>query len=259
MKKYKCLCCGYQTLETRGEFDICPVCFWEDEPTESELLDMPSEANNGLTLRQGQENYRSFGACKKEMLPYVRKPLTNEKIVTESRHANQELQTRAMLTRIDTVRQYVDAMLKACDDSEVTRCGYVHLYGVGQACALIALRRGHDRAYAELAEIAGMLHDYATYKEDAKGNHAERSSVQAREILTQTGEFTPEETDMICQAISRHSDKKQVHEEMDEILKDADVMQHWLRNPVEEYFFAQPRVQKLIEEFQLGLHLESQN
>lgn len=64
------------------------------------------------------------------------------------------------LTRIDTVRRYVDDMLKACEDKETARCGFVHLYGVGQACALIALRRGHDRAYAELAEIAGMLHDF---------------------------------------------------------------------------------------------------
>ena len=31
LKKYKCLCCGYQTLDTRGEYDICPVCFWEDD------------------------------------------------------------------------------------------------------------------------------------------------------------------------------------------------------------------------------------
>ena len=155
------------------------------------------------------------------------------------------------LTRIDTIRRYVDEMLNACEDREAARCGFVHLYGVGQACALIALRRGHDRAYAELAEIAGMLHDYATYKDNTRENHAQCSSVQARDILTQTGEFTTEEIEMICQAISRHSDKKNVHEEMDEILKDADVMQHWLRNPVEEYFFAQERVHKLIEEFQL--------
>ena len=155
-------------------------------------------------------------------------------------------------TRVDTVRQYVDEMLKACRDSEVMRCGFVHLYGVGQACALIALRRGHDRAYAELAEIAGMLHDYATYKDDARENHAQYSSIRAREILMRTNEFTMEEIDMICQAIGRHSDKKLVHEEMDEILKDADVMQHWLRNPLEEYYFSQERVQKLIKEFQLA-------
>lgn len=97
MKKYKCLCCGYRTLEAHGEYDICPVCFWEDdaylifsetairgiyydnEPTGCELLDIPSGANDGLTLRQGQENYRSFGACTKEMLPYVRKPHDIEK------------------------------------------------------------------------------------------------------------------------------------------------------------------------------------
>lgn len=155
------------------------------------------------------------------------------------------------LTRIDTVRRHVDDMLKACEDKEVARCGFVHLYGVGQACALIALRRGHDRAYAELAEIAGMLHDFATYEDNVREDHERRSSGRARDILAQTGEFTPEEIDMICQAISRHSDKKGVHGELDEILKDADVMQHWLRNPVEEYFFAQQRVQKLIQEFQL--------
>lgn len=40
------------------------------------------------------------------------------------------------LTRIDTVQQYVDKMLKACEDSEEARCGYIHLYGVGQACTL---------------------------------------------------------------------------------------------------------------------------
>jgi len=31
MKKVRCLCCGYRTIDERGAFDICPVCFWEDE------------------------------------------------------------------------------------------------------------------------------------------------------------------------------------------------------------------------------------
>ena len=97
MKKHQCLCCGFKTLETRAGYDICPVCFWEDdayldfsmepivgiyfdrEPTVSELLDIPSCANHGMTLRNAQENYRLFGACVKEMLPYVRKPRSSEK------------------------------------------------------------------------------------------------------------------------------------------------------------------------------------
>ena len=31
MKKVRYLCCGYRTLDERGAFDICPVCFWEDD------------------------------------------------------------------------------------------------------------------------------------------------------------------------------------------------------------------------------------
>ena len=31
MKKVRCLCCGYRTIDERGAFDICLVCFWEDE------------------------------------------------------------------------------------------------------------------------------------------------------------------------------------------------------------------------------------
>lgn len=39
MNKYKCKCCGYYTLSEKpldhngypGTFEICPVCFWEDD------------------------------------------------------------------------------------------------------------------------------------------------------------------------------------------------------------------------------------
>ena len=68
-------------------------------------------------------------------------------------------------TRVDTIRQYVDGMLNNLTDPDERRAGYVHLYGVGQAGALIALRRGHDRECAELAQIAGMLHDFAAYRD----------------------------------------------------------------------------------------------
>lgn len=98
MKQYRCYCCGYMTLDARGDFDICPVCFWEDETyfdfskqeaivghsfdsqsTADALMDVPSGANHGLTLRAAQENYRLFGACEREMLPHVRKPYQSEK------------------------------------------------------------------------------------------------------------------------------------------------------------------------------------
>lgn len=155
-------------------------------------------------------------------------------------------------TRIDSVRRYLDDMLKQCEDKEVSRNGYVHLYGVGQMCALLALYRGFDRAYAELAEIAGMLHDYSKYKDNIGKEHGEKSSQEARKILLAIDAFSEKEIEMICQAISRHSDKGQIDTPFDEILKDADALQHWLRNPVEEYFYRKERTQKVAEEIGLN-------
>lgn len=43
-----------------------------------DVLDMESGANHGLTLRQGRENYKRFGACEADMLPHVRKPRGDE-------------------------------------------------------------------------------------------------------------------------------------------------------------------------------------
>ena len=127
----------------------------------------------------------------------------------------------------------------------------MHLYGVGQACALIALHRGYDRKYAELAEIAGMLHDFAKYKDGVEKEHAQKSAVEVKKILSAINQFTDEEIEMVCSAISKHSDKKQVDSAFDEILKDGDELQHWLRNPVEEYVFCKERTQNLARE--LGL------
>ena len=44
--------------------------------------------------------------------------------------------------------------------------------------------------------------------------------------------FSEEEKEFICTAIYNHSDKTMTHAPLDEILKDADVMQHVLYNPL---------------------------
>ncbi|MDN5540030.1 CPCC family cysteine-rich protein, partial [Comamonas sp.] len=30
MSLYQCPCCDYFSLDDRGEYSICSVCFWED-------------------------------------------------------------------------------------------------------------------------------------------------------------------------------------------------------------------------------------
>lgn len=154
-------------------------------------------------------------------------------------------------TRIDTIREQLDKLLNSLTDDELRRNGYVHLYGVGQAAALLALKRGFGRKNAELAEIAGMLHDYTKYFVYDTDDHAHLSEPYVRRLLEQTKEFTSDEIKMICKGVYNHSDKAVTGEPFDEIIKDADALQHYLRNPMEDFWFERKRVQKLINE--LGL------
>ncbi|MGM9681297.1 MAG: CPCC family cysteine-rich protein [Eubacteriales bacterium] len=71
--KYICPCCGRRTLPARGRFDICPVCYWEDDPLATDNPDNRGNANR-ISLTMARQNFADFGACTQDMLPYVRKP-----------------------------------------------------------------------------------------------------------------------------------------------------------------------------------------
>lgn len=136
-----------------------------------------------------------------------------------------------MADRIEKVREVVDAILLTMTKDEARRHAYLHLYGVSQACALLALKRKEN---VELAVIAGMLHDIYTYANLDSNDHAHKGADQARNILGFLHIFSEDETDLICNAIYNHSSKSTKHSWLDEILKDADVMQHVLYNPLWE-------------------------
>jgi hypothetical protein len=59
--KFPCACCGYLTLSDRpGSYEICHVCFWEDDDVQ--LLDPWYEGGaNKTSLKQAQENFCKFG------------------------------------------------------------------------------------------------------------------------------------------------------------------------------------------------------
>lgn len=71
--KQKCPVCGCLTVE--AEWDICPVCFWENENLEDDEI---SVANHGLTLAKARENYTLYGACEEQMKSKVRPPFEKE-------------------------------------------------------------------------------------------------------------------------------------------------------------------------------------
>lgn len=76
--RYICPCCGnYTFTEEPGSFDICPVCYWEDDAVQNDNEDLSGGANK-VSLREARENYKKFGACEERFISNVRKPYSEE-------------------------------------------------------------------------------------------------------------------------------------------------------------------------------------
>ena len=75
--KITCPCCGYKTLDSIREYDICPICFWEDDPIQYDEPDYEGGANH-VSLKDAQKNFIKFGACDIKMIDNVRKANNND-------------------------------------------------------------------------------------------------------------------------------------------------------------------------------------
>lgn len=77
MNKNTCPCCGYQTLDSDGDYEICTICFWEDDPFQKE--NVYDTGANQIPLIEAQRNYSRYGACEKRFVVNVRKPISHDK------------------------------------------------------------------------------------------------------------------------------------------------------------------------------------
>ena len=79
MKKYKCPCCGYYTLREVGSdtYEICRVCYWENDLLSLQYPDEASGAN-AISLNQARENFMTFGASEERFIRFVRLPEPSE-------------------------------------------------------------------------------------------------------------------------------------------------------------------------------------
>ncbi|WP_079277523.1 CPCC family cysteine-rich protein [Streptomyces sp. CB03234] len=76
--RYPCPCCGHRALgEMPGSYEICPVCFWEDDGVQFRWPAMSGGANR-VSLIEAQRNYKDFGACDQHGRRYVRPPAEDE-------------------------------------------------------------------------------------------------------------------------------------------------------------------------------------
>jgi hypothetical protein len=75
----RCPCCLCATLTGRGGYEICQVCFWEDDGQDDLDADVVFGGPNGaLSLTEARANFRQFGACEERSLAFVRSPRPEE-------------------------------------------------------------------------------------------------------------------------------------------------------------------------------------
>lgn len=139
-----------------------------------------------------------------------------------------------MGNRLEELRKYVDDLVKNNDAEKI--CVYAsHMYGVSKFCTLLAKQRNLNM---EIAATCGMLHDIGYMTGGSSHNHAIDGANKAQTILKSMNSYNDDEIKLITTAIARHSDKLIIHDSYDELLKDADVMDHCFYNndfPVAEW------------------------
>jgi hypothetical protein len=75
----RCLCCGSRTLTAPGVFELCPVCWWQDDGQDEVDADVVRGGPNGvLSLTAARANFLACGASDPRFLGRVRAPLPSE-------------------------------------------------------------------------------------------------------------------------------------------------------------------------------------
>ena len=73
--EYPCPCCGYLVHSgPPGSYELCPVCFWEDDGLQLEFATTLAGGANHSTLARAQKNFSIFGACEPSSIRFCRAP-----------------------------------------------------------------------------------------------------------------------------------------------------------------------------------------
>ena len=77
--KYFCDCCGFNTLDSKWEYDICPICYWVDDYNNYAAPDESFDGSNHQTsLMRARHNYATLGSSHINRSTFVRQPYAHE-------------------------------------------------------------------------------------------------------------------------------------------------------------------------------------
>ena len=97
----------------------------------------------------------------------------------------------------------------------------VHMSSAGRLGYLMGEARGLD---PELCACACIVHDYGRVVTGVHKGHAEAGYIPVQEFLKNTNLFTEKEIARLAIAVKNHSKKGEIGEPIEEIVKDADIL-----------------------------------
>lgn len=131
--------------------------------------------------------------------------------------------------RFDRLKEKVTCFLMENNPSYAP-IGVAHLAYSACLAALLARRRGLNM---DIAQTAAYLHDvwlhlHAPYDETTVRLHAHEGAIMASQFMNEMGEYSDEEIAVVCRMIENHDFTSQTDDPMSEIMKDADMLSHYL-------------------------------
>ena len=127
---------------------------------------------------------------------------------------------RVALLQLELLK-IIDAQDTSVQRDETLDWERLHMASSARAAWLLGLRRVVN---PELAAAAAAVHDYGRIITGKQAGHAEAGYHPVQEFLKGTGLFSPDEIAVIAMAVKNHSSKTVVGTPIDEIVKDADVI-----------------------------------
>ena len=99
----------------------------------------------------------------------------------------------------------------------------IHMISCAKVGYLLAAERGLD---PELAACACAVHDFGRILTGSQVNHGEAGAIPVQKFLRETELFFEDEILMISQAVANHSKKGEVGSPLEELVKDADLIDY---------------------------------
>ncbi len=98
----------------------------------------------------------------------------------------------------------------------------LHMASSARCAWMLALQRGG--CDPELAACAAAVHDFGRILTGKQKGHAEAGYIPVKDFLEESGLFSAEEMESIAEAVKNHSRKTETGTILEEIVKDADVI-----------------------------------